>query len=116
MIEYLLLALFIIAILFPLIYVAKYKIKNKLLFVSAVYGINGIVWVIIVLAYLPISGLLVFIIPTLKEIGYAENIMWLIQAAEFPIQYWWYFSEYTLFIFPFLIYRRYKFAFESSYT
>ncbi len=115
MIEDILLTLYslvlFIALIFPVIFAFYRKLNNKLLFIGSVYGINYIVWILIVFSTAPINAGLIFIVPTLKEIELVNNILWLIAAYEFAEAYWWIFANITLFVFPMLINRRYKFAF-----
>ncbi len=105
------LSIFLIGLFFPVIFAFYRKLNNKVLFLSSVYGINLIVWLLLTAASAPIQTAMIFIVPTLKEIDLLNNILWLIAIFEFSESWWFHFSIITLFLFPSVINRRYKFAF-----
>ncbi len=105
------LSIFFIGLFFPIIFAFYRKLNNKVLFLSSVYGINLIVWLLLTGAAAPIYAVMIYIFPTLYEIELTSNILWLIAIFEFSESWWSLFSVITLFLFPSIINRRYNFAF-----
>ncbi len=104
----------LMAFSFPVIFAFYKRLDNKILFLSSVYGINFIVWVLVPGSFTPVYAALVFIVPALHELELTKNIIWLIEIFDFVQSWWGYISVLTLFLFPSMIKRRYEFVFNSG--
>ncbi|MCP4990356.1 MAG: hypothetical protein GY928_31260 [Colwellia sp.] len=116
MIEILITILFFIAFFFPVVYAFHQKLSNKLLFIGSIYGINYIIWLLLFGATLPIALLVIYIIPTIKEVGIDQNINLAISLVAYTSDYWWFIADLTLMLLPIVIRKRYCFVFEQTYT
>ncbi len=106
--EYVLLVIVIGATLSPIAFALYDDKDKKLLFIGSIYGVNIIIWVLIYFMYVPVWLFLVYIVPTLKEFGYAENILYVIGLAELYQEWWFILFFISLFIVSFRINKRYE--------
>ncbi len=93
---------------FPISFLFYKKIKNRFLFLSAVYGASFLVMILVTIAVFPFVLINIYIVPTLYQNGYLENITTLIGGINIYAEHSLYFMDALLIILlTFLIYRKY---------
>jgi len=100
--------LFVVFSVFPIPYIFYKKGRQKFLFVSSVIGAVTIVELLLFLLVLPIIPAMIFLFPGLEELGYLENISFLIHAAEFVADNYFWLLSWLNVVLSIAIFRKYE--------
>ncbi len=99
----------LLPLIFPVGFIFYKKGGNKFLFISSVVGIAILTEFILLMISLPINLFLVFIVPSIAEIGYAEYLTPFIYSAEIIGKYSFMIFDVLILFLPFVVYRKYAF-------
>lgn len=106
--EWLLMAIFIACLLYPIGYCFYHNVPNKVFFLSSVVGVSFVVHSLLVVAVSPIALVLIKIVPQLAENGVVDYILPLLWLADEIQSYYFFLLTPTLCVaLPHLIRRRY---------
>jgi hypothetical protein len=107
-------ALLVGLIIFPALYTLHFKLRRKLLFLAACYGLEQIIFVLLLGLASPLILMDIFVFPQLETNGSMAGISWLAATFRFVEDYWYWVTFIILVVVPFPLHNRYRSIFDPE--